>query len=332
MTLLQESLDYKRGGTQKEVYSADEVVVVPCPLCGSEERTRLYTEHGAIGISQCLSCSLVYASPRFATPEQIYWGEAQQYYEEARLIFEGKAPHHRDPNYLEELDLIEAYQPSGRFLDVGCNMGMLLRHAVRRKWQAVGVEPSPTLSRLATERLGLTVYNCFLHELPKEEEGAFQVVALSDVFEHICTPLAFLQDVRRFLADDGVVYVKVPNARWNSFKQRVCELMGRRPAHGIWDSYEHVVHYTDATLCEMLRRAGFEPFHVTIATPVQVPVWHEYVGHYYHYPSPWMLDWTRHLGRSACYWLSRIERRMRFGSIGALAPNIVVLARKRQTA
>jgi hypothetical protein len=37
-------------------------------------------------------------------------GDAGLYYTEARLIYEGKAAHHRDPNYLEEMRLIERYQ------------------------------------------------------------------------------------------------------------------------------------------------------------------------------------------------------------------------------
>lgn len=220
-SLIQESHDYERGGTQKDEYSPEEVVTVPCPLCGSDSRKQIYTEHGAIGICQCLSCSAIYTCPRIKSPEQVYWGDPEKYCAEARLIFEGKAAHHRDPNYLEELRLIEHYKPSGRFLDVGCNMGMLLRLARQRGWTAIGVEPSPSSARLATERLGLTVYNCFLHELPESEHGSFDVVALSDVFEHICEPLPFLQVAARLLSDDGILYIKVPNGRWNLFKQRV---------------------------------------------------------------------------------------------------------------
>jgi len=328
MPLITESLDYERGGTQKDEYLPEEVVAVPCPLCGSDNKQRIYTEHGAIGISRCLSCSLLYASPRIKSPEQIYWGDADAYYSEARLIFEGKASHHRDPNYLEELQLIESYKPSGKFLDVGCNMGMLLRLAKQRGWTAVGVEPSASLSKLATEQLGLTVYNCFLHELPTSEERSFDVIALSDILEHICDPLSFLKEIHRFLAEDGLLYIKVPNGRWNLFKQRVLGLMGRQPQQGVWDSYEHVVHYTDTTLAQMLGRSGFELFRITIAKPVQIPVWEQYVGHYYLYPSPWSLDWKRYTGRSVCYWLSWVERAARGGSIGALAPNLIALARK----
>ncbi len=328
MALIEESQSYIRGGTQKDEYSPEEVVTVPCPLCGSNRRQRIYTEHGSIGISQCLSCSLVYTCPRIRAPEKIYWGDRDAYFDEARLIFEGKAPHHRDPNYREELHLIRRHKPEGRFLDVGCNLGMLLRWAQRMGWTAVGVEPSPSVSQLAAQHWGFQVYNCFLRELPKNEEGSFDVIALSDVLEHVPNPKEFLGDVVRFLAKDGIVYIKVPNGRWSRFKQEMLLRMGRRPQQGIWDSYEHVVHYTDQTLNRMLGQAGLKVFQMSIASPVQTPVWHLYVGHYYQYPSPWILDWKRHLGRSLFHRLSRLEQLLRGGSIGHLAPNLVALARR----
>ena len=329
MALIQESQDYIRGGTQKDTYTPREVVSGPCPFCAGDRRERLYTEHGAIGISRCLDCSLIYACPRVRLPEQVYWGDGRIYEEEARLIFEGRAAHHRDPNYLEELCLIRRWKPAGRFLDVGCNMGMLLRLAKQMGWDVVGVEPSPSLSKIARERNGLQIYNCSLGELPKSEEGAFDVIALSDVLEHIPDPLPFLSEASRFLADDGVLYVKVPNGNWNLFKQWTLGLMGRRPQQGIWDSYEHVVHYTDRTLRRMLRKAGFHPFKITIGRAIQTPAWHEYVGHYYQYPTPWVLDWKRQLGRDLFWAVSWPERFARGGSIGFFAPNIVLLASRR---
>ena len=330
MVLIKETQDYKHGGTQKDEYSAADVVTVPCPFCGSEHRRLVYREHGALEVSRCEACALIYTSTRAAAPEQVYWGDADWYFEEARLIFQGKAAHHRDPNYLEELRFLKRYKTHGRFLDVGCNMGMLLRHVKSMGWTGIGVEPSPTLSRMAIDHFGLDVYNCFLHELPEHEQASFDVVALSDVFEHIVDPLPLLAQVGGYMKADGVLYIKVPNARWNLFKQAVLKLLGRAPKQGVWDSYEHVVHYTDHTLTRMLERAQFEVVAMTIGRPVQLPIWHEHVGHYYLYPTPFLWDLKRQLGRSACYWLSFIERAGRFGTIGSLAPNIVAVAKRAQ--
>jgi 2-polyprenyl-3-methyl-5-hydroxy-6-metoxy-1,4-benzoquinol methylase len=325
---LAKSIEYDRGGTQKDEYSQDELIAVQCPFCGSAEGRTLAVEHRAIGVKRCRRCSLIYTSPRLREPETVYWGNHDRYIAEARLIFTEQASHHRDPNYLEELELIEAHLPAkGRFLDVGCNMGMLLRLARSRGWETVGVEPSPALHRIATEQQGLTVHNCFLGQLPEQERGSFDVVALSDVFEHITAPREFLAVVADLLRPDGLLYVKVPNARWSILKQWLAKLGRRELARGAWDSYEHVVHYTEPTLRAMLQAEAFQPLLVTFSRPVQVPVWHEYVGQYFQYPSPWLLDWRRHFGRLGFYAAARVERRLRDGKIGYFAPNLVALAR-----
>ena len=329
--LIQESLDFERGGTQKSVYAADEVMAVPCPLCGSERHERLCVEHGTVGVVQCLDCALMYTSPRLKAPEKLYWGDETKFLAEGRLIFKGRAPHHRDVNYKEELALIRRYKPTGRFLDVGCNMGFLLRRVRQMGWEAVGVEPSPSLAKLAREQWQLPIHNCFIDEMPLQEAGTFDIVALSDVFEHIATPLPFLNDVQRMMKDDAIVYVKVPNARFSLFKQRVLRGMGREFASGVWDSDEHVVHYTDDTIRSMLDKAGFDVVEVTFAKPVNAPVWHEYVGHYYLNPTPWYLDWKRVVGRTTFYYASFPERVLRGGKVGVLAQNLVVIARKRRS-
>lgn len=328
MKLVAGSQDYVHGGTQKDIYNDDEVVEVNCPLCGNDEKTRLYTEHGSIGISQCVKCSLVYTSPHIHSPEEIYWGDANLYFQESRLIFEDKAPHHRDSNYLCEIKEIERYKKSGRFLDVGCNMGMLLRLAKKRGWETIGLEPSPSLSNLAKKH-GFPVYNCFLNELPAHEENSFDVVAFSDVFEHITDPQGFLNDAKRYLKPDGILYVKVPNVKWSLFKQKMLKLMGKQPQQGLWDSYEHVVHYSDTTLKQMLEKGGFKTLRISLDPPVQTPNWHEYVGQYFQYPTPFFIDWKRKLVRSTCYKLSMLERLVRLGSVGYLAPNLVAVAQKK---
>lgn len=322
--------DYERGGTQQSTYGLDDVVDVACPLCGADDGATLATEFGAIGVRRCAGCGLIYTSPRLREPEKVYWGDYDRYVAEARLIFTGEAAHHRDPNYDEELELIESHRPQrGRFLDVGCNMGMLLRRARARGWEATGVEPSPALHRIATEKLGLEVHNCFVEELPEDLHGSFDVVALSDVFEHVTDPRGFLASVAPLLAPGGLLFVKVPNARWTLLKQRLAIVTRRLPERGVWDSYEHVAHYTEETLRAMLSRGSFEPLVLTYARPVQVPVWHSHVGHYYQYPSPWVLDPWRHLGRAAFHSAARIEHRLRGGRTGYCAQSLVAIARAR---
>ena len=136
-----------------------------------------------------------------------------------------------------------------------------------------------------------------------------------------------LADARRALTVDGILYVKVPNARFSLLKHRVARVRGRALQHGTWDAYEHVVHYTDRTLARMLAKGGFRVVASYLPRPVQVPVWHHLVGHYFQYPTPWCLDWRRHMGRAILHTLGRVERVLRGGSVGYLPPSLGVIAR-----
>ncbi|MBM3253395.1 MAG: class I SAM-dependent methyltransferase [Candidatus Omnitrophica bacterium] len=319
--------DYERGGTQKDFYTESDVKFINCPLCGTNQYKEIYKERGALGIVSCLSCGLIYINPQLKTPETVYWGDADKYFKEARLIFEGKARHHRDTNYLDDLRMIYRYKPYGNFLDVGTNMGFFLRNAKGWEWNLYGVEPSPSLSEMARKYFNLNVKTAFLEDAGFEGEF-FDAVAMTDVFEHIPQPTKLLNEIRRILKSDGVLFIKVPNGLFNLFKFYIAKMTGRLKKYDIFDSYEHVIHYSDRTLHRILEKCGFAVIRTYIGKPIQLPVWHKYVGHFYQYPSPWILDPVRQSLRVIFYWLSFLEFWIRFKKAGYLAPNFVIIAKK----
>jgi SAM-dependent methyltransferase len=189
-------VDYEKGGKQKDSYSPEEVIGRNCPLCKSASYIEIYKERGAIGIVKCRNCGLIYTNPMAKEAEKNYWGDEKRYYEEARLIFEYGFSHHRDSNYSEDLKLIERIKPSGNFLDIGTNMGFFLRHTRGRKWNAVGIEPSPALSEMARKYFGLNVKTTYLDKAGFNEEY-FDVVTMTDVFEHVQEPGKILLDIKK---------------------------------------------------------------------------------------------------------------------------------------
>lgn len=321
-------MDYLKGGTQKNIYTQNDTVSVPCPLCQEQRRKEIYKERKALSVVRCCGCGLLYVSPRLKNPEQVYWGEADKYLQEARLIFEGKQSHHRDKNYLEDLRLIKRYKPAGKFLDIGANMGFFLNNAKKNKnWQLYGVEPSASLSDIAQRFFGLNIRNGFLADAGFDD-NFFDIVTMTDVFEHLTCPGEILGQIRRVLKPDGILFIKVPNGLFNLLKFRVAKALGRLKDYDIFDSYEHVVHYTDKTLKRMLKEHGFKVVKVGIGSPIQLPVWHKLVGFYYQYPTPWMLDFKKQTLRNFFYFLSIIEFYLLARRVGNFAPNIIVIASK----
>ena len=320
-------IDYRRGGTQKEIYGDSEVIRRECPLCAGDDCLLIHKERGAIGIVKCKRCGLVYTNPMVKEPEKNYWGDPARYYEEANLIFKSLARHHRDPNYLADLKIIEKFKPRGNLLDIGTNMGFFLRHAKGRQWNVVGIEPSPSLSEMARRYFGLNVKTTYL-ENAGFEDSFFDIVTMTDVFEHLPEPRHMLSLVRKVLKDDGIVFIKVPNGKYSMLKLGLAKIAGKTKDYDIFDSYEHIVHYAQESLSRMLQDCGFKVIKTYIGRPVQLPAWHKYVGHYYQYPSPWFLDAKNHVLRIVFHWISKAEFLLRLGKIGYFAPNIIVIAER----
>lgn len=317
--------DYVHGGTQKDVYTEADIESTFCLLCGSTESKLVCNERGALAVVECNECHLIYTNPRPNDAEENYFGDASVFYEEGRLIFSGKKPHHRDRNYAYELRRIKRFKPSGKLLDIGANMGFFLRKAKEFGYDAEGVEPSPALAEIAREEFELTIHN---HFFKKElfPENTFDIVTLIDVFEHVTKPQRLLQDVCHVLKDDGILCIKVPNGNYGKLKLRLARMMNREHHHDIFNAYEHVVHYTIPTLNKMLEKGGFKIRRAMVPLPIRVPVWANLVGHYYLHPSPRILDWKRSLMRGVFYQVGQLQRALRLKV--TFGPDLMVIADK----
>lgn len=307
--------DYIHGGTQKDFYNENERVLSDCPLCNSRSFKVLDTDRG-LSVVKCNDCQLIYTNPRALNAEENYFGDGSVYYSEARLIFNGKKRHHRDRNYEYEINKIKKFKAEGKLLDVGTNMGFFLRKAKEAGYDTEGVEPSPSLSQMAREQWNLKIHNCYLEsaDLP---ENSFDIITLIDVLEHVTNPKELLAKCRRLLKSDGILVIKVPNGDYNYFKMQLAKLTGKGSSMDIWDCCEHVVHYTKKTFKQMAEENGFKIKSFFIPLPIHSPIWAHLVGHYYQYPSPFILDWKRISIRNIFYYLGKIEKiiggKIRFG-------------------
>jgi 2-polyprenyl-3-methyl-5-hydroxy-6-metoxy-1,4-benzoquinol methylase len=307
--------DYIHGGTQLDFYEEAHRESCNCPLCGANDFLVLDTERG-LAVGKCRKCDLIYTNPRAKNAQENYFGDATAFYNEARLIFSGKKPHHRDRNYEYELKEIQKIKKSGKFLDIGTNMGFFLRKAKELGFETEGVEPSPALSEIARKYWGLNIHTCFLEDAVLEEKS-FDVISMIDVLEHVTNPKDLLRKCASLIKDDGIVVIKVPNGDYNHFKMKLAGMSGKKASMDIWDCCEHVVHYTPQTFEKMAAEAGLRVKKYFIPLPIHSPVWASQVGHYYQYPSPFRLDWKRIILRNLFYSVGRVEKflggKIRFG-------------------
>jgi 2-polyprenyl-3-methyl-5-hydroxy-6-metoxy-1,4-benzoquinol methylase len=255
------------AGQWKADYAEKQIEQVNCPHCSAASHSQL-AEERSLGIVQCSVCRLVYVNPRIKDPEKNYWGEKEGTLHKYGAILDGLEPHERDKNYQEHLDTVRALKPTGRLLDIGTHCGFFLRMARNQSWELHGIEPSPANAALAKEKFGLDVHVGYLEDdvFPPE---FFDIVTLVDVLEHVTTPLPLLSTIRKILKPGGILFVKVPNVRWNLLKYQILVKALKLKNFDVFDSREHVVHYSQETLAKMLEKAGLVVKVFYVPHPIQ---------------------------------------------------------------
>ena len=143
------------------------------------------------------------------------------------------------------------HRPGGRLLDLGCGVGLSVRLADEAGYEGWGVEINRQRAACARDRVGVRVVNSDL-AAAAFPDAHFSVVLLSHVLEHLSSPRAVFDEMRRVLAPDGVAVIDVPN-----MAGLLVPLLGDRWTG--WMPDMHVWQFTPATLRTALRQIGWEP-------------------------------------------------------------------------
>jgi 2-polyprenyl-3-methyl-5-hydroxy-6-metoxy-1,4-benzoquinol methylase len=151
------------------------------------------------------------------------------------------------------VDIVENFCPApARLLDVGAGIGLLLREAKKRKYSAVGIEPSRWLAGKARES-GLDVHRGVLPH--PDVKGPFDAICLIDVIEHVSDPVGLLRIIRATMAPAGKIVIVTPDV-----KSVMARLMGRK-----WWHFRaaHIGYFDKTTLARACHAAGLKPVHVS---------------------------------------------------------------------
>jgi len=237
-------------------------VSVRCPLCDADryrvrydstlteaiDPQRHYTstsrEFGRFGrIVECRSCGIVYMNPR---PHHLAVQDAYGDVEDVRYVEEEEG---RVATFSDSLAHVRRFAPSGRLLDVGCHVGTFIELAQDAGFEVAGVEPSRWAAKRAEARVDGPVHVGVVEDAPLPE-GAYDVVTMWDVIEHLPDPASTLRAVHSALRPGGVFAVTTMDV----------EALFPRVAGRFWPWYMqmHLVYFSRRTLGELLRSCGFE--------------------------------------------------------------------------
>jgi SAM-dependent methyltransferase len=235
---------------------------VSCNLCGTELGPELPAiwEKDGFDIIRCWSCGLVFRRDLPAPDEVVTIYRDGYFRRESDGDAQGYAHYLRDePEHRltarKRLDRIQRAVPTGRLLDVGCAAGFFVDEAVRRGWDAEGIDVSPGMTAWGRERLGLDLVTG-LFQRAMHPEAALDCVTMWDYIEHSIDPAADFARAACVLRPGGRLFLST-----GDISAVVARLSGRRwhlltPRH-------HNFYFSPRTLRDYLRRHGFEVLSVT---------------------------------------------------------------------
>jgi len=119
----------------------------------------------------------------------------------------------RQQSYEEGLKNIKLLKRGERLqvLDVGCAYGLFPDLVQRQGWEATGLEPGSVQAAFARNHFQIKVHEGKIEDFTTDQK--FDVITFWDVLEHLPEPGPVLAKVKRLLKDDGILLIRVPNAR-----------------------------------------------------------------------------------------------------------------------
>ncbi|MBN8809434.1 MAG: class I SAM-dependent methyltransferase [Sphingomonas sp.] len=137
-----------------------------------------------------------------------------------------------------------ALPKDARILEIGCGTGHNLP-MLQQFGEVDAIEIDPAARAIASARLGKPVGDAPLPALPGITRGAYDMIAVLDVVEHIDDDVAALRAMKDCLKPGGKILIAVPAHQW------------------MWSAHDVVNHhhrrYSKATLKAAIDAAGLSP-------------------------------------------------------------------------
>jgi SAM-dependent methyltransferase len=235
-----------------------------CPLCESREIAPCFTgdcsRHALYqpGLSaqihwmKCAACEHVFTDGYFteAACQLIF----SRVHDNQKIGYELEGQRILSSHIVEK---VLPYVASGRWLDVGFGNGSLLFTAQEYGFTPIGTDLR-TDNAKAMASLGVETHPVDLAELNLSRPCA--VISLADVLEHMPYPKQGLAAAHRLLADDGVLFVSMPNS-----ESVVWKAMNQGGSNPYWGEIEHYHNFSRSRLYALLDEAGFTPLRYGIS-------------------------------------------------------------------
>lgn len=232
-----------------------------CGLCGTEE---VYVIHegcrddASINVLRCKNCGLVYLDSQTQVTDSRYeefgMKDGEKFDYDAWLQRTYKDDVRRAKILIDFSD----HKPID-ICDFGCGNGGFLRQLINndsQRFTGYGVE----LKKIARSQMVKDGIPCN-KEISDYGDQKFDIITLFHVIEHLTDPKTFLETLKGYLKEDGIIIIETPNADEALIKRYHCKAY---MDFTYWS--EHVYLYTSGTLEALVTKAGY---HIITSSQLQ---------------------------------------------------------------
>jgi len=248
----------------------------PCTLCGETKNTPYRYEQFSLpngvadlGHNRCVSCEMRYVSPRLNDEGRTYLYD--ECYDTAtvsgRYNVDDSVSGHEYDSF--EKYVRKSHPRGGKFLDVGCGVGMLLARFTNDKaFKFEGVEYSHHAADEARTRADV-VHVGNIEELGLES-NSYDGLTSMYVLEHVAEPLQVLEEIYRLCKPGGTVFLAVPNYRYLRIRSDNPVVRFATRGSATLHAAEHLHNFTPETFETAVARAGFSNIDIEFTEPLIV--------------------------------------------------------------
>jgi len=222
-----------------------------CIVCGSTSRA-LLIEKNEWTVHKCAGCGLGVLDPR-PGPEELGRLYEKEYFDShysERLPVGSPEMQRRLSQQSHRLRFFKPLKKEGLVVDIGCGMGYFLHAARLSGYRVHGVDLSDYAASYITGELQIPVAVGPIDAIEFGERSV-DVLTLWHSLEHMRHPLQSLGHMTRWLKQDGLLVIEVPNHEGTDAVK-----MG--PDWPDWDLPYHLYHFAPRSLRALLTAIGFE--------------------------------------------------------------------------
>lgn len=240
-----------------------------CPLCDSTYLKGYAIDCSRIGphISRvkCNNCRVVFANP-MADDEELTRYYVDYYDDTIHEALQSKQ-HSIDRirqirSYTKadidrEAPYISKYKTSGRFLDVGCGLGLGLAFANQLDFELYATEFDEGAIRFVKEHFDVKVFHGELLEAGFPDNH-YDMIHISHVIEHVSDPIAYIREMYRILKKGGILFIATPDIESNLYQWYRAFNLLKLSVPKVIDGLEHTFIFPQSTLRNLCEEQGFK--------------------------------------------------------------------------